>query len=175
MRPRRRVLAFDFDQSLQFAEMFHRARRAARSRAFTKPSRDRDRRRNGPASRRARLGRDRKSQGGVRPSAPLAGLDCGAPICSKLGQRGVNMRLMSAILVAASLMATSDARAGSHSVSMGVGLTIVADCRVTNCAAGSRLTVRPRSPSTLRGGNSPVHVTTRSATAASPETVTMTY
>ena len=85
------------------------------------------------------------------------------------------MRLKSAIPIVVAAMIASPAAAGSSSVTMGVGLTVVVECRVASCGAAPRPAERPRANSPVRATNAPRYLTTRSATAASPGNVTTTY
>ena len=85
------------------------------------------------------------------------------------------MKLKSASLLIASALATSSAQAGSSSATMGVGLTIVADCRVSHCGAPPRPAPSQRTRLNIPASNPPHYVTIRSATAASAGKIILTY
>jgi len=85
------------------------------------------------------------------------------------------MRLKSASLMIASALAASSAHAGSSSVTMGVGLTIVADCSVSHCGAPSRPALRQRTHLNIPVSTAPHYVTIRTATEASAGNITLTY
>ncbi len=80
------------------------------------------------------------------------------------------MKIVSALLIAATLVSPIDGRAVTRSATLGLGLTIVASCDVAACRAGS--TLAAPAPS---NESAPFYVTFRPAAADSPGEVTTTY